>query len=93
MIQFQQAFYTIIYTEVQYWIDFTSEYLWKYLLKSQIIRPSCNVQRIQSPTVMVSLKMVYHFFKTILSGFVPVCAAINFFKSPIVSSGLCKQTG
>lgn len=32
----------------------------------------------------------YHFFKTIFSAGVPVLAAINFFKSPIVSSGLLK---
>lgn len=31
---------------------------------------------------------VYHFFRTIFSAGVPVLAAINFFKSPIVSSGL-----
>lgn len=37
---------------------------------------------------MWSLKIVYHFLSTILSQRVPVCAAINFFKSPIVSSGL-----
>lgn len=29
-----------------------------------------------------------HFFKTIFSGLVPVCTAINFFKSPILSDGL-----
>lgn len=32
--------------------------------------------------------MVYHFFRTIFSCFVPVCAAISFFRSPMVSSGL-----
>nr|XP_037269720.1 uncharacterized protein LOC119161383 [Rhipicephalus microplus] len=32
--------------------------------------------------------MVYHFFKTILSHRVPVCAAMSFFRSPIVSSSL-----
>ena len=30
----------------------------------------------------------YHFFSTILSHFVPVCAAMSFFKSPTVSSEL-----
>ena len=30
----------------------------------------------------------YHFLSTILSAFVPVCAATSFFRSPIVSSGL-----
>lgn len=43
---------------------------------------------LQSDSLMLSLKIVYHFFKTILSYFVPVCAAISFFKSPTVSSGL-----
>lgn len=37
---------------------------------------------------MWSLKIVYHFLSTILSQRVPVCAAISFFRSPIVSSGL-----
>lgn len=31
---------------------------------------------------------VYHFLRTIFSARVPVCAATNFFKSPMVSSGL-----
>jgi len=31
---------------------------------------------------------VYHFFKTIFSYLVPVCAATNFLKSPTVSVGL-----
>lgn len=43
---------------------------------------------LQSDSLMLSLYIVYHFFKTILSYFVPVWAAINFFRSPIVSSGL-----
>lgn len=46
------------------------------------------IERIQSCSLIWSLKTVYHFFKTIFSHLVPVCAAINFFKSPIVSSGL-----
>ncbi|XP_022648694.1 uncharacterized protein LOC111260866 [Varroa jacobsoni] len=37
---------------------------------------------------MLSLKIVYHFFRTILSYRVPVCAAISFFRSPTVSSDL-----
>ena len=45
-------------------------------------------KRIQSSSLMWSLNMVYHFFKMILSQCVPVCAAINFLRSPIVSSGL-----
>ena len=35
----------------------------------------------------------HHFFRTILSGLVPVCAATNFFRSPIVSSGLGMNQG
>ena len=33
-------------------------------------------------------KTTYHFLRTIFSHLVPVCAAISFFRSPIVSSGL-----
>uniref|UniRef100_A0A6B0U819 Putative eukaryotic translation initiation factor 6 eif-6 n=1 Tax=Ixodes ricinus TaxID=34613 RepID=A0A6B0U819_IXORI len=37
---------------------------------------------------MLSLNTVYHFFSTILSHLVPVCAAISFLRSPTVSSEL-----
>jgi len=43
---------------------------------------------LQSLNVIWSLKMVYHFLRTIFSDFVPVWAAISFLRSPIVSSPL-----
>lgn len=38
------------------------------------------------PKVIWSLYTIFHFCRRIFSGRVPVCAAINFFKSPTVSS-------
>jgi len=38
--------------------------------------------------VTEAMGLSYHFFKMILEASVPVCAAINFLRSPTVSSGL-----
>lgn len=59
-------------------------------MSSWVVKPSLKliIKRIQSASLMWSLKTVYHFLRTILSYLVPVCAAMSFFKSPTVSSGL-----
>lgn len=88
-------FYAKSLTVTQYWhilmvciSPFYSNFFLKQNTNKNRNQKWCNCKRIQSCSLMWSLKMVYHFFKTIFSHRVPVCAAINFFKSPIVSSGL-----
>ena len=54
-----------------------------------------NIKLVTFNTQMTSLEQkqnTHHFLSTILSHFVPVCAAISFFKSPTVSSGLSKES-
>lgn len=88
-------FYAKSLTVTQYWhilMVYISPCYSSFFLKQNtnknLYQKWCKYKRIQSCSLMWSLKMVYHFFKTIFSHRVPVCAAINFFKSPMVSSGL-----
>lgn len=46
------------------------------------------IGRVSLLVLIPVFRLTYHFFRVIFEGSVPVCAAINFFKSPTVSSEL-----
>ena len=66
----------MIYLTFKRWLARTNQ----NMCMMQLIIWRNNIKRYNEHT--------YHFFNTILSHLVPVCAEISFFKSPTVSSGL-----